>query len=258
MAAAGSPRDRGGPTPQVPTKEATTSDLIHRALVVDHAPSRVVLAIAGVLALLTVANRVTWPVARHVVTIVHEAGHALVAVCVGRRLSGIRLHHDTSGVTVSSVKPHGPGVVATVAAGYPAPTFLGLAGAALLSTGRTAMLLLLFVVLLVGVLVMTRNAYGLLSVVVSMAVVLAVSVLATAALRAGFAAFATWFLLIGGVRPVWEVSRTRRRRRGGGSDPDQLARLTGLPGGAWVGIFALVTVACLIGGTALLAGYWTA
>jgi hypothetical protein len=227
-------------------------------LAIQHAPSHLTFLIAGVLALLTVANRVTWPVARHVVTIVHEAGHAVVAVCVGRRLSGIRLNHDTSGVTVSSGKPHGPGVVATVAAGYPAPALLGLAAAGLLCTGRTTLLLELFVVLLIGVLVVTRNAYGLLSVVVSMAIVLTVSVLAPAQLRAGFAAYATWFLLIGGVRPVYEVSRTRRRRGGGGSDPDQLSRLTGAPASFWVGSFALVTLACLAGGTALLTGVWAA
>lgn len=214
------------------------------------------LVVAGLLALGTVASDRVWPYARHVVTIVHEAGHALVALCAGRRLAGIRLHHDTSGVTVSSGRPTGPGVVFTVAAGYPAPALLGLAAAGLLSTGRTALLLDLFVILLAGVLVVIRNGFGVLSVVVSMAVVLAVSILAGATLRAGFAAYVTWFLLIGGVRPVYEVSRTRRRRGGGASDPDQLARLTGLPGGAWVAIFGLAALACLAGGTALLTGVW--
>ncbi|WP_238428988.1 M50 family metallopeptidase [Frankia nepalensis] len=229
---------------------------MHRALVVQPAPAGEVLAAAGLLALLTVVSARTWPVARHVVTIVHEAGHALVALCAGRRLAGIRLHSDTSGVTVSSGRPTGPGVVCTVAAGYPAPALLGLAAASLLSTGRTALLLQLFVVLLVGVLVVIRNGFGLLSVVVSIVVVLAVSMFAPAVLRGGFAAYVTWFLLIGGVRPVYEVSRFRRRGRGGGSDPDQLAHLTGLPASAWVGVFGLVSVACLAGGTALLTGVW--
>ena len=230
--------------------------MLHRALVAQPAPTRWVLVVAGLLALGTVASDRVWPYARHVVTIVHEAGHALVALCAGRRLAGIRLHHDTSGVTVSSGRPTGPGVVFTVAAGYPAPALLGLAAAGLLSTGRTALLLDLFVVLLAGVLVVIRNGFGALSVVLSMAVVLAVSILAGATLRAGFAAYVTWFLLIGGVRPVYEVSRTRRRRGGGASDPDQLARLTGLPGGAWVAIFGLAALACLAGGTALLTGVW--
>ena len=39
--------------------------------------------------------------ARHVVTIVHEGAHGLAAWATGRQLAGIRLHSDTSGVTVS-------------------------------------------------------------------------------------------------------------------------------------------------------------
>ena len=58
-----------------------------------------------------------WSVTRHVVTLVHEAGHAIVALLTGRRLNGIRLHSDTSGLTVSSGKPRGPGMIATAAAG---------------------------------------------------------------------------------------------------------------------------------------------
>jgi Peptidase M50B-like len=237
-------------------KGVPLSDLLHRALVVQPAPSGWVLAAAGLLALGTVASDEVWRRARHVITIVHEAGHALVALCVGRRLAGIRLHHDTSGVTVSAGRPTGPGVMCTVAAGYPAPALLGLGTAGLLASGRTALVLQLFVVLLVGVLVVIRNGFGVLSVVVSMAIVLVVSVLAPATLRAAFAAYVTWFLLIGGVRPVYEVSRTRRRRGGASSDPDQLGRLTGLPGGLWVAVFGLVTLACLGGGTALLTGVW--
>ena len=43
----------------------------------------------------------------------HEAGHALTAVLTGRRLTGIRLHSDTSGLTLSTGRPSGPGMVAT-------------------------------------------------------------------------------------------------------------------------------------------------
>ncbi|MBX6389707.1 MAG: M50 family metallopeptidase [Frankia sp.] len=214
------------------------------------------LAIAGVLALLTVASRRTWPIARHVVTIVHEAGHAIVALCAGRKLTGIRLHSDTSGVTISSGRPSGPGVVCTVAAGYPAPALLGFAAAALLSTGRATLLLTLFVVLLVGVLVVIRNGFGLLLVLASIGVVLGVSTFAPQDVRGGFAVYATWFLLLGAVRPVLEVSRFHRRHQGAGSDPDQLARLTNVPATAWVALFGVVTLAALAAGTGLLVGYW--
>ena len=50
-----------------------------------------------------------WHFSRHVVTLVHEAGHAMVALLTGRRLNAVRLHSDTSGHTISSGRPRGPG-----------------------------------------------------------------------------------------------------------------------------------------------------
>ena len=64
---------------------------------------------AAVLALVVVVWTASWRVARGVVTIAHEGGHALVAVLTGRGLSGIRLHADTSGVTTSTGRAGGVG-----------------------------------------------------------------------------------------------------------------------------------------------------
>jgi hypothetical protein len=67
--------------------------------------------------------------------------------------------------------------------------------------------------------------------------------------QAGFAYAVTWFLLLAGVRPVGELWRERRRRRGQGrTDADQLARLTRVPGGVWVGFFGLGTLSALAAG----------
>ena len=87
-------------------------------------PSGVVLAAAAV-ALLAVLSRRAWPLARTVITIAHEGGHAVAAVLARRRLRGIRLHSDTSGLTVSHGRPSGPGMVFTAASGYVAPSLLG-------------------------------------------------------------------------------------------------------------------------------------
>jgi hypothetical protein len=77
--------------------------------------------------------------------------------------------------------------------------------------------------------------------------------LASAAVQAIFGYGAAWFLLLGGVRPVAELQRERRRLgRHGHSDADQLARLTGVPGGVWVMLFGLVAVAALVLGARLL------
>jgi hypothetical protein len=203
----------------------------------------------GVAALLAVAVDALWRWARNLVTIVHEAGHALTAVLTGRRLTGIRLHSDTSGLTLSTGRPSGPGMVATAAAGYLAPSLAGLVGVVLLAFDQVTVMLWAATGLLLAMLVMVRNAYGAVSLVVTGAIVVAVSLLAGADVQAGFAYAATWFLLLAGVRPVGELWRERRRWRGHGrTDADQLARLTGVPGGLWVGFFGLCTLAALAAG----------
>jgi len=211
-------------------------------------PPTWVVAASGAVALLVVLSSGTWRLARNVITIAHEGGHALVSVLCGRRLDGIRLHADSSGVTVSRGRRTGPGVVLTAAAGYVSAPLLG-AGAAWLLAARhvTATLWLALALLLVTVFVV-RNVYGVAAVLITAAAVLAVSWLASPVLQAVFGYACAWFLLLGGVRPVFEL-RGRRRRT---SDADQLARLTGMPAGAWVFVFAVIALAALALGARLL------
>lgn len=198
-------------------------------------------------ALLAVAVDGLWRWSRNLVTIVHEAGHAVTAVLTGRRLTGIRLHSDTSGLTLSTGRPSGPGMVATAAAGYLAPSLAGLIGVVLLAFDQVTVMLWAATGLLLAMLVMVRNAYGALSLVLTGAIVVAVSLLAGADVQAGFAYAVTWFLLLAAVRPVGELWRERRRGQGR-TDADQLARLTRVPGGVWVGFFGLGTLAALTAG----------
>ena len=113
-------------------------------------PTEILLGTAAVAALL-VLSPTLWRLTRHAVTIAHEGAHGLVALAAGRRLSGIRLHSDTSGLTVSRGRPNGPGMVATALAGYVGPGLLGL-GAAYLLRERHALAVLWLVVLLLALL----------------------------------------------------------------------------------------------------------
>jgi hypothetical protein len=211
-----------------------------------------VTATALVAALLVLLPRV-WPVARHAVTIVHEGAHAVAALATGRRLRGIRLHSDTSGVTVSAGKPTGLGMVITAAAGYIGPALLGLAAAFLLEAGRAAGLLWGLLILLALLLAQLRNWFGLWSVAVSGAVVFAVSWWLPERELSAFAYLVTWFLLLAAPRPVLELQTQRWRRRAPGSDADQLAHLTGVPAIVWVAVFLVVTTgAAVLGGRMLL------
>ncbi|MDT0265527.1 M50 family metallopeptidase [Streptomyces sp. DSM 44915] len=201
----------------------------------------------AVVALAAVVPRGIWLVARNTITIAHEGGHGLVALLTGRKLEGITLHSDTSGLTVSRGKPTGFGMVLTAAAGYVAPSLLGLGGAALLGQGRITLLLWGATALLLALLVMVRNAYGLLTVLLTCALFLLVSWLTEPEVQAAFAYLVVWFLLLGGVRPVFELQTKRRRGAARDSDADQLARLTNVPALVWLILFHAVTLTSLIG-----------
>ncbi|WP_416968404.1 M50 family metallopeptidase [Streptomyces sp. 4F14] len=213
----------------------------------------VVLATAAA-ALAIVVPHNLWRVSRNAITIAHEGGHGLIALLTGRTLTGIRLHSDTSGLTLSRGKPHGLGMILTAAAGYTAPSLLGLGGAALLGAGRITLLLWVATALLVAMLVMIRNAYGVLTVVLSGGAFLVVSWLAGPQVQAAFAYAVVWFLLLGGVRPPFELQAKRRRGGAAESDADQLSRLTHVPAGLWLFLFHTVSLCSLLGGGRWLLG----
>jgi hypothetical protein len=217
----------------------------------------------AVLALFLAWSPVGYRLVRHLVTLVHEAGHALVALLAGRRLSGIRLHSDTSGVTLSRGRPRGPGMVLTLSAGYPAPALIGLAGAWLVSAGYAAGWLWSLVLVCAGMFLLIRNLYGLWVVLATGVLVAALSWVGDAVVVQAAAHLVVFSLLLAAPRAVVELQRQRRRqsrrpaRRAGSagsldSDVDQLARLTGLPAVVWTSLFWLACVGCLVAGGWLL------
>ena len=213
----------------------------HRLVGTQPLPPTWAVAVGGIAALLVMLSRPTWQLGRNVITIAHEGGHALVSLLSGRRLEGIRLHADSSGVTYSRGRRSGPGAVLTAAAGYVTPSLLGAGSAWLLATRHVTAMLWLALVLLAATFLAIRNAYGVFAVLVTAGAVLAVSWLGSATVQFTFAYACSWFLLLGGVRPLFEL-RGRRRRV---SDADQLARMTPVPAGAWIFGFGLIALASL-------------
>ncbi|MFD4295268.1 M50 family metallopeptidase [Rhodococcus sp. NPDC058505] len=197
-------------------------------------------AVAAVLVLW----RPLWTLTRHAVTLAHEAGHALAAVATGRRLTGIRLHSDTSGLTLSRGKPRGPGMILTAAAGYLAPSLLGLGGAALIAAGRLPVLLWAAVALIVAMVPFIRNVFGFLVLAAAGVGVGAVAWYGSPAMQLHFGYTAIWLLLLGNLRTLYEAARSRSGR----SDLDQLRTLTHLPRVVWTVLLVAVAV-----GTGVLA-----
>jgi hypothetical protein len=208
----------------------------------------------ALLALALVAVPPAWRVSRHAVTIAHEGAHGVAALLSGRRLAGIRLHSDTSGLTVSQGRSSGPGMVATAAAGYVGPALVGLGAAALLARGYAVGVLWALLVLLALLLLQIRNFFGLWAVLVAGSGLFAVTWWADARVQLLVAYVVTWFLLLAAPRPVVELQEQRHHGHGRSSDADVLARLTRVPGLLWVGLFLVVTVGCLVLGGSMLLG----
>jgi peptidase M50B-like protein len=208
-------------------------------------------------AIVLTGERTTWRLLRFVVTIAHEGGHAVAAVLVRRELAGIRLHSDTSGVTLSRGRADGPGMVFTAVAGYPAPSLIGVGMAAMVGLDLVRAMLWVAVALLLLLLSQIRNVFGVLTVVGSGAAAVAVIVWGTPQVALGFACAVAWLLLVGGLRAVIELQRTRRHQDSGrgarlSSDADQLARLSPLPALVWVTLFFLFSASALVAGGWLL------
>ena len=226
----------------------TLAELWDRVVSQQPVPAASFVLGTGVVALLLVV--VAWPQVRLGVTVVHEAGHALVAVLVGRRLSSIRLHSDTSGLTVSSGRPRGPGMVAMLAAGYLAPALLGLLAAYLLAAGRGVALLWLLVLLLAALLLWVRNVYGLGVVLLAGVGLFALTWWGSEQVQSVAAYLVTWLLLLSAPRPLVELLGRGRSRT---SDPAQLAALTRVPAVLWTLVLLAANCAGLVLGVGMLA-----
>jgi len=224
-------------------------ELWRRALSVHPAPSAAVaLMLAGTALLLVLF---AWPLVRLLITVCHEAGHAVVALLAGRKLSGIRLHSDTSGLTLTQGRPSGPGMAFTFFAGYSAPALVGLGAAWLAGTGYAAGLLWLLVALLALMLLKIRNFYGALVVASTGVLIALASWYAPPETLSWIAYGLAWLLLLAAPRPVLEVAGNRSPQ----TDAGQLARITHLPRLLWVGLWLVLTVgALLLGAIWLLPG----
>jgi Peptidase M50B-like len=228
------------------------AEVWRRAMAVQAPPAPVVVALAALIAGALVLPRAIWPYTRMLVTITHEGAHGVAALVTGRRLQGIRLHSDTSGLTVSSGRASGPGMVTMLLAGYLGPAVVGLGAVGLLIAGHSLGLLWLFVILLALLLVQIRNFYGFVLIIGCAVVLIMVSWYLPATMQSGLAYVLTWTLLLAAPKPVLELIRQRRGGQASHSDADQLATLTRIPGTVWAFAFLTINCAGLVLGSVLL------
>jgi hypothetical protein len=208
-----------------------------------HAVSRPALAAAALAAaLLVVVPRRVWRWSRLGVTAVHESGHAIGALVVGRKVTAIHLRPDSSGVTLH----YGPGGrlrrLMTAAAGYPAPGLVGLGGAWLVAHRQPRLWLAALLVLgLVNVILWVRNLFGFVVMAAWIAALGWLSLKGTAGVDALVGAIAVWYLVLGGLRAAWEVPAAPAP-----SDAADVGKLLHLPSGLCKAGFLVVAGAVAV------------
>lgn len=207
-------------------------------------PDAVMMALAAVMAMI-----LGWVPVRNLVTVFHEAGHAIAAVLAGRRVTGITVHPDASGLTLSRGRPYGLGMAFTLFAGYLTPSLVGLGLAWLAHSGHSALALWLIVVAMAVMLLSMRNFYGALIVAVIGIGIAAGSWFLPLAVGSRLAYGLAWLMLLTSPVVVFGLFRGSSPS----SDPAKLAAITHVPGALWVTVWLVLGLAALWwGGTWLL------
>ena len=207
------------------------------------APPAPWMLIVSLLIALVLTYSPAWALARNLITVVHEGGHAMTAVLWGRRVGGIKLHSDTSGVTFSSGKAYGLGAIFTTAAGYTAPALLGLAVTWLVVAGRAYLSIVILGLLMALMFLSIRNLWGLI-ITVPLTLGFYYSLQFVETFQVFIVTAVAVFLTVASLRPIIELQIARARGEAQDSDADQLQKLTFLiPGLIWVLLFFAVSLA---------------
>lgn len=181
-----------------------------------------------------------WRFLRIAVTLVHELGHAIVGMLVGRRFTGFVLRGDMSGHAVTVGRPRGPGRIVSTWAGYPAPAVVGVAMVWTAVRGWSAPVIAAVIVVLLIALLRVRSALT--------ALVMALALGGTAALwwwrddaLQEQVLIGTGIVLLVG---AWRHLAVALGDRSRGSDTAVVAELTHLPRALCNLSFVVVLAAC--------------
>jgi len=173
----------------------------------------------GLAALAAVAFPPTWMFVRYFTVIAHEGSHVVVRSLWGFKITGVRLElKDAAGGTGYDGEGNG---IPSLLVGYFGPSLFGLADAKLISIGHTVAVLWLTLIMLVIMLALIKNVFGLLVVLIAGVVVFDFAREGTVAHQTLAAYGIAWLLLLSGVRGVL-------RRWDGSGDADELARQTNI------------------------------
>lgn len=196
--------------------------------------------VAFALAVLAVVVPPVWRWARIAVTIVHELGHAVSGILVGRRFTGFVVNGDMSGHAVTVGRPQGAGRIISTWAGYPAPAIIGVLLVQIAFGGWSRTTLFVAALALVIALFFARSLHTVAAILISAGVLGATWWWAGDLVNSALVLCAGVFLLLGAWRHLGAVVSGGRRK----DDPQQLAELTVLPAWLWNLGYVLVIGLC--------------
>lgn len=195
------------------------------------------------LVVLPLLSPMLWPTTRNMITVIHELGHAVVAVIFGRRTQGIKLNADTSGVTITRGKPYGLGVIFTAMAGYTAPPALAVTLMWAAMTGYSSITLFALLAILLVMLLFIRNLWGILVVGLSITGLYFAAMSVSRDFHSIIIMSLAFFMLSGGLISIIELHTKHTRGEGEGSDAWSLNdNFKLIPASVWILFFYVVNL----------------
>lgn len=183
----------------------------------------------------------------HAVTIVHEGGHALLMQVFGHGVSKVEIHSSGGGTTPSRNMPYFEDLLVT-AAGYAAPSLLGLLAADLVVRGLADLVLWGSVTLMVIFLTAARELGTIIRFVAVGAGLGFAALYGTEFAETLVATTWTFVMLIGGLhRVMYRWTDT--------SDYGVLQDLTIVPPVVWAVVYFFGTIVALVWGGLILVGF---
>lgn len=218
-------------------------------------------AIAIPIGIAAVSWQPSWRIARYLVTILHELGHAVVAMCFGRIVTGMRLHRDSSGATRMLGPKRRPISDALISfSGYPGPAAAAVALAVAVRFGREDAALAILGVVFLAMALRITNLWGALELILGIAVTFSVVAWLPFELNSLLVLLLAVLAIAGSLRSILEQRKWRRAGRidsasGLGYDALGVSRRLHLPIGvvdvAWIFTWFVFAVGSTIAATGI-------
>ncbi|MBL7254839.1 M50 family metallopeptidase [Paractinoplanes lichenicola] len=191
-------------------------------------------------------------ITHHAITLAHEGGHALIGLIFGGKLLKKKVHLTSDGGGATHIEIGGLGRVFMLLAGYLGPSVVGLSGALMLVHGfEPSAVIMLSLVFGIFVLVLTRNAFGLLVAAGTVGLLWVLVSRATDQVQLVFAYVWVWFMLMGSTRMIPRVFWGVRQQKGV-QDPELLEKHTHIGDVVWLFLFWIGTLGALVYGGAMM------